>query len=98
MTKNRRVGTLTAGASMIIFGLLFMIRLVIPSVTFGLIASLWPIVLILLGIEVIIAYVRNKEEKVRYSAGSVVIIIVLALFTACMVAIQIVMENGLWFR
>ncbi|MFA5675083.1 MAG: hypothetical protein WDA65_00990 [Christensenellales bacterium] len=96
MTKNRKVGTLTAGVSMIVFGFLFMIRLAIPSVTFRLIASLWPLILILLGIEVIIAYVRNKEGQVKYSACSVVIIITLTFFAIVMAAVQIALENELW--
>lgn len=97
MIKNRRVGTLTVGASLIIFGLLFLLRLAIPAVTTRLIASLWPIVLVFLGVEVIIAYVRNKDGQMRYDAGSVVLIVVLALFTVCMAAAQVAFENSLWF-
>lgn len=97
MIKNRRVGTLAAGASMIIFGLLFLLRLAVPAVTIRLIASLWPLVLILLGMEMIVAYVRNREGQMRYDAGSVVLIVVLAFFTVCMVAVQMALENGVWF-
>ncbi len=96
MIKNRRVGTLTAGASMIIFGLLFLLRLAIPAMTLWLIVSFWPLVLIFLGIEIIIAYVRNKEGQMRYDFGSVVLIIVLAVFTACMAVAQMAIENGVW--
>ena len=49
MIKNRRVGTLTAGVSMVVFGALFLLQLVVPTVTIRLIASLWPLVLIFLG-------------------------------------------------
>ena len=96
MIKNRRVGTLTAGACMIIFGLLFLLRLAIPALTLRLIVSFWPLVLIFLGIEIIIAYVRNKEGQIRYDFGSVVLIIVLAVFTACMAVAQMAIENGAW--
>jgi uncharacterized membrane protein len=98
MIKNRRVGTLTAGVSMVVFGALFLLRLVVPTVTIRLIASLWPLVLIFLGIEILIAYVRNKEGQMKYDAGSVVIMLALALFTVCMAATQLTMENGPWFR
>lgn len=98
MIKNRRVGTLTAGVSMVVFGVLFLLRLAVPAVTIQLIASLWPLVLIFLGIEILIAYILNKEGQMRYDAGSVVLIIVLALFTACMAAAQLTMENGIWIR
>ncbi|MCI1956276.1 MAG: hypothetical protein LKJ21_07900 [Oscillospiraceae bacterium] len=98
MIKNRRVGTLTAGVSMVVFGALFLLQLVVPTVTIRLIASLWPLVLIFLGIEILIAYVRNKEGQMKYDAGSVVIMLALALFTVCMAATQLTMENGPWFR
>ena len=98
MIKNRRVGTLTAGVSMVIFGVLFLLRLAVPAVTIRLIASLWPLVLIFLGVEILIAYALNKEGQMRYDAGSVVLIIALALFTVCMAAAQLTMENGVWFR
>lgn len=98
MIKNRRVGTLTAGVSMVVFGALFLLRLAVPAVTIRLIASLWPLVLIFLGTEVLIAYVRNKDGQMKYDAGSVVIIITLALFTVCMAAAQLAMESEVWFR
>lgn len=98
MIKNRRVGTLAAGASMIVFGLLFLLRLAIPAMTLWLIVSFWPLVLIFLGIEMIIAYARNKEGQMHYDFGSVVLIVVLTIFTACMAVAQMAIENGasLW--
>mgnify|MGYP000927931412 CR=1 FL=1 len=97
MIKNRRVGTLTAGISMIVFGGLFLLRLVIPAITIHLIASLWPIVLIFLGTEILIAYVCNKEGQMKYDAGSVIIIIVLGIFSISMAAAQMVIENVIHF-
>lgn len=98
MIKNRRVGTLTAGISMVVFGSLFLMRLAMPTViTIRLIASLWPVVLILLGVETLIAYAVNREDKMRYDAGSVALIIVLSLFTVCMAAAQMAMEYN-WIR
>lgn len=98
MIKNRRVGTLTAGISMVIFGLLFLFRLAVPVITIRLIASLWPLVLILLGVETLIAYALNKEEKMRYDAGSVVLIAALSIFMVCMACAQMMMEYKMWFR
>lgn len=97
MIKNRRVGTLTAGISMVVFGTLFLVRLVVPAVTLRMIASLWPVVLILLGVETLIAYAVNREERMRYDAGSVVLILALALFTVCMAGAQMALEYH-WLR
>lgn len=98
MSKNRRVGTLSAGVSMVVFGVLFLLRLAVPAVTIRLIASLWPLVLIFLGVEILVAYVLNKEGQMRYDAGSVVLILLLALFTVLMAGAQLAMESELWFR
>ncbi len=98
MIKNRRVGTLTAGVSMVLFGALFLLRLFVPVITIRLIASLWPLVLVFLGVEVLIAYAMNKEGQMRYDAGSVVLILALAFFTVCMAFAQMTMEYRLWPR
>lgn len=99
MIKNRRVGTLTAGISLVVFGTLFLIRLAVPTVTLRMIASLWPVVLILLGAEILIAYAVNREDQMRYDAGSVALIIVLSLFTVCMAGTQMAMEYSWpWVR
>ena len=99
MIKNRRVGTLTAGICMIIFGSLFLLRLAVPVITVRLIASLWPLVLVFFGIETLIAYAMNREGQMRYDAGSVALIIILAFFTVCMAFAQMTMEYNLcWLR
>lgn len=97
MIKNRRIGTLTAGISMVVFGVLFLLRLAIPAITIHLIVSLWPIVLIFLGSEIIIAYVCNKEGQMKYDAGSVIIIIVLGMFSISMAAAQLFIDNSAHF-
>ena len=66
MLKGRRVGTLTAGIILVVFGVMFLLRLITDNINISLIASLWPIILVLLGIEIIIAYIINKEEKMKY--------------------------------
>ncbi len=60
------------------------------------IMCVWPLVLVFLGVEVI-AYVRNKDGQMRYDAGSVVLIVVLMIFTISMVTVQMAIENGVWF-
>ncbi|WP_411678528.1 LiaF transmembrane domain-containing protein [Caproicibacter sp.] len=98
MIKNRRVGTLTAGVSMVFFGVLFLLRLAVPAVTIRLITSLWPLILVFLGIETLLAYAMNREEKMRYDAGSVFIIMILAFFTVFMAAAQLAAENCNYLR
>lgn len=98
MIKSRRVGTLTAGILMVVFGVLFLLHLFLPAITIRFIASLWPVVLVFLGVEILIAYALNKDEKMRYDAGSVVLLIVLSLFTVLMACAQMAMEYSIWWR
>jgi uncharacterized membrane protein HdeD (DUF308 family) len=95
MFENRRIGTLTAGISLVVFGVLFLLHLFIPAITYSLISSLWPIVLILLGIEMVLAYLMNKEEKMHYDFGSVVLVFLLTFFSVCMAVAQIVLNTRL---
>lgn len=80
MYKGRRVGTFTAGIVLVLFGALFLLRLVTDSINIMFIASLWPLILVFLGVEVIAASIINKEEKMQYDFGAIILIIILAFF------------------
>nr|WP_243464711.1 DUF5668 domain-containing protein [Clostridium botulinum] len=80
MLKGRRVGTLTAGIILVVFGVMFLLRLVTANINISLIASLWPIILVILGVEIILAYIINKEEKMKYDFGAIVLVIILVFF------------------
>lgn len=98
MLKGRRVGTLTAGVVLIIFGVLFLLRLAFPSINISLIVSLWPAILILLGIEMIIAYVINKDDKLRYDSGAILLVIVLSFFSMGMAGTEFVITHLTQFK
>ena len=80
MLKGRRVGTLTEGIVLFVFGVMFLLRVVTTNINILLIASLWPLILVLLGIEIILAYIINKEEKMKYDFGAIILVIILAFF------------------
>ncbi len=80
MCKGRRVGTFTAGIVLVLFGVFFLLRLVTDSINIVFIASLWPLILVLLGVEILIACVINKEEKMQYDFGAIILVIILAFF------------------
>ena len=94
MFKGRRVGTLTAGIILVVFGVLFLIHSIGFHLNYQFIFSLWPIILILLGIEIVISYIVNKDEKIRYDGGAIALIIVLAVFAMCMGGMEFVIENA----
>lgn len=98
MLKGRRVGTLTAGIVLVIFGILFLLRLGFPNINISMIVSLWPLILVLLGIEIIAAYAINKEEKMRYDTGAIFLIIILSFFAMGMAGTEFVINHLTQFR
>ena len=89
MHKGRRVGTLTAGVMLIVFGVLFFLQLFVNAITLRLIVSLWPVNLILLGAEVLLSYFMNQENGMRYDAGAILLIVMLSVFAMCMAVLEL---------
>lgn len=87
--KTRRVGTFTMALCLIALGVILLLRLVLPQIDLIWVARLSPVVLILLGIEMLVANLRFKEEKLRYDGLSIFISLVLI---ACSLVAAVVPE------
>ena len=98
MIKGRRVGTFTTGIVLVMFGVLFLLRLVNPGINYLLIASAWPLVLIILGIEIIVAYLLNKEEIMKYDFYAIILIIIVSIFAMGMGCMEYVITHASQFR
>ena len=94
MLNGRRVGTLTAGIILLVFGLLFLSHLVFSCINYMVILSLWPLILVLLGIEIIVSYIINKQEKIRYDGGAIFLMIVLSFFAVGMACAEFLINNA----
>ncbi|MDF2941494.1 MAG: hypothetical protein K0S01_352 [Herbinix sp.] len=92
MTKIHRVGTITLGGMLVTFGILFLLRIFLVDMTFEIIFKLWPIIFILLGIEILIANFRQKEEKLIYDKTAFALIIILSLFAMGMAITEFCMD------
>ena len=93
MFKGRRVGTFTAGIVLIMFGVMFLLRTIFPIINFSLILSLWPLILVFLGIEIIVAYIINKEDQMKYDASAIVLVMVLSIFAMGMAGMEFVVTH-----
>jgi heme O synthase-like polyprenyltransferase len=98
MTKGRRVGTFTTGIILVIFGVMFLLRLIYPNINYLAIASLWPLILILVGIEIIAAYLLNKEAMIRYDFSAIILIIILSFFAMGMGCMEYIITHMSQFR
>ena len=93
--RNRRVGTLTFGIILIGIGVLFVMHLFFPAaISYSLISRLWPVALIFLGIEVLVAYIVNKEYKITYDGWAVFLMIVIIIMVCVIAGCQLLLDNG----
>ena len=82
--KSRKIGVLTLGVSLVGFGALYLIRVFVPGWGYLTVLRFWPIVLILLGLEVLLAALLPRPEGLpapRLDALSVILLF-LTLFLA----------------
>lgn len=94
--RIRRVGSVTFGVVLIVTGILFLLRLFLPELEYIMIFRLWPVILILLGIEVLLG-TRHKtfevldgkgniteQSKTVYDVAAILLTVVLTGFAICM--------------
>lgn len=93
MEKTRRVGTFSLGVILLLFGILFLLRIIIPSLSYLFIMQLWPCVLISLGIEILVSLIGNKNINFKYDFAAIVLIGMVSVFAMLMAAADFVIAN-----
>jgi len=91
--KTHRVGTLTLGVSLVTFGVMFMLRIFLPALSFTFIFKLWPLIFIFLGLEILIANFVQKDNKFVYDKAAVFLTLILILFAMGMSLIDFILEQ-----
>lgn len=89
--RTRRVGSITCGVILIVFGVLFLVHMFYPALSLEFIMKLWPVILIALGLEMVIANLHrtSKETEVlKYDKGAVFLTFLLACFSLAMGAAE----------
>ncbi len=81
MTRIYRVGSLTLGCLLVVFGSLFLAHMFYPSLSYEFIYRLWPFIFILLGLEVLGSRLRSEKVQFVYDKGSIFLLILLTLFS-----------------
>lgn len=94
MMRTRRVGSITFGLCCILFGLLFLLRTFWQIISYGYILKLWPMVLIVLGIEVIFSYMTAKDREIRYDVWAILMIVVVTVFAMGMGGMEFLLEHA----
>lgn len=94
MMRTRRVGSITFGLCCILFGVLFLLRTFWQIISYGYILKLWPMVLIVLGIEVIFSYMTAKDREIRYDVWAILMIVVVTVFAMGMGGMEFLLEHA----
>lgn len=93
MFRGRAVGTLTLGISFILFGAFFLVNSFGAIIPYQILFTLWPIVFILLGTEVLISHAVNKESKPLFSGVSIFLLVLLTLFALAVGSVGFFLSN-----
>jgi len=73
--KNWKVGSLTAGVLLIVIGILYFLQNFISLPYTKLLLNAWPIACILLGVEILVFHLIRKEDSLRFSWFSIILLI-----------------------
>ena len=80
--RTHRVGSITVGIAMIVFGIMFILHLFIHLISYEMIFRLWPLILIGLGVEILLS--NMKERRFVYDKGAVFLLVIVAILAVCM--------------
>ena len=80
--RTRRVGSVTFGLTLVLFGVLFLLHIVVPWLHYEFIFQFWPVVFVLLGIEILVENHRSGAENCRfiYDFPAILMLVILLLF------------------
>lgn len=87
---TRRVGSVTFGLTLILFGVLFLVNIMLPTLHYEMIFRLWPVVFIFLGVEILVENHRTNAEKCRfvYDFPAIIMLVLLLLFAMMMAVVD----------
>lgn len=82
--KTHRVGTTTLGSILVVLGIVLLLQLFIPGLNYTIILDCWPVALIMLGIEILVANARSSTVQFQYDGWAIVLMFLTLGFTCCM--------------
>ena len=88
--RIHRVGSVTTGISMAGFGVLLLLHSLFGMISYEIIFSLWPLILIGLGIELLLS--NFLEKRIVYDKAAVFLLIIMTLFVMGMAVADICIQ------
>lgn len=90
--RIHKIGTITLGIILIIFGVLFLTHIFMPELSFVFIFKLWPMVFIILGLEILCSHFR-QDFTISYDFAAVALLFFLMAFAAGMGILEWMITN-----
>ncbi len=88
--RTHRVGSITAGLSMVVFGVLFILHQFINVLNYTLIFRFWPLMIIGLGVELLISNYRS--DQIIYDKPAVALLFITTLFAMSMAGADMLLQ------
>lgn len=98
--KTRRVGSVTFGLTLIVFGVLFLVHTALPSLNYEMIFRCWPVVFVLLGIEILVENRKSNaaEYKFVYDFPAILMLLLLLFFAMIMAVVDCAVQyERMWW-
>ncbi len=98
LTKNKRthrVGSITFGVLLVLFGSLFLVHAFVPALLYSMIFRLWPCIFILLGLEVLVSS-RKEGTMYTYDGMAIFLTMMLTIFAFVMAFLDYGLQHGYW--
>lgn len=86
--RTRRVGSVSFGLTLIVFGVLFLVHMAVPALDYDAIFRCWPVVFVFLGMEILVENHKSNAAGYRFVYDfPAVLMMFLLLFFAMMLAV-----------
>lgn len=99
--KIRRVGSVTFGLTLIVFGVLFLVHMAAPSLNYEVIFNCWPVVFVLLGIEILVENRRSSADGYRfvYDFPAILMLFLMLFFAMIMAVVDCALQyEKMWWQ
>ena len=109
IVRTHRVGTVTFGCLLILFGVLFLAHVFVPWLHYEYVFRLWPLIFIFLGIEVLVGNYRasktgtegkgteSPETRFVYDKTAILLTVCLTFFGMVLAMMDYLMQVENWY-
>ncbi|WP_408070571.1 LiaF transmembrane domain-containing protein [Butyrivibrio sp. JL13D10] len=94
--RTHRVGTITTGLCFIGYGAAFLLHTTLGLFTYESILAAWPLILIALGVEVLLA--SSLKKNFVYDKAGAFMMIIMGFFSMSMAIAEICIKHAEMFR